>query len=245
MKKSLFAIWAITVILIGCDAPHTGPLLSVRDVDQYLSEMGTDTVCIQDGFDSVCVRVIVKEVEKQRDTTPAPIIHIHPAGVLYELYHEDLRILRAERLMDTTEITEALVAAGVAELPAENLLLVDDERGTPERTFEGWRIQMYYPESFAEIDRGDTLETSGFDIRIVKGRRVLLNTEKDLDIINFTQIDEVDGARIAQFDVETDASQIMIRVRGLVPGHIARFRLNTDGITSDQSDDTFELQKIQ
>ncbi len=71
------------------------------------------------------------------------------------------------------------------------------------------------------------------------------NTEKYLEITNFTQIDEPDGVRIAQFDVGTDATKILVRVRGLVPGYIAKFRLNIDGIASDEGDDTFELQRIR
>ena len=245
MKKLLFAIFAMAVNLIGCEIPYTGPLLSVRDVDRYLNETGADTVCIQDGFDSVCLRVVVREVESQRESTPVPVIHIHPTGVMYEFYYEGRLVLRAERSIDTTEIAEALVAAGISELPADSMLLGGDGGLDVDNAFEGWRVRMYYPELFAEVSRGDTLETSGFEIRIVEGTRLFPNTEKYLKITNFTQIDEPEGIRIAQFDVGTNAAKILIRVRGLVPGYIARFRLNIDGIASDEGDDTFELRRIQ
>lgn len=243
MKKLLLAIFIMSVSVIGCEIPYTGPLLTVNDVNQFLRSTGEDTVCVQDGFDSVCLRVTVREVERQQDLTPAPVIHIHPTGVVYEFYYDGRLVLHAERSMDTTEIAEELVAAGIAELPPDSELLGGGD--TAERSFEGWRIQMYYPESFAEVYRGDTLETSGFEIRIVEGTRLLPNTERDLEITNFTQNDEPDSIRIAQFDVATDAAKIIIRVRGLVPGYIARFRLNTDGVASDEGADAFELQSIQ
>ena len=206
MKKLLFAIFILSVSIIGCEVPYTGPLLSVNDVDQFLRSTGEDTVCVHDGFDSVCLRVVVREVEREQDTTPAPIIHIHPTGVMYEFYYEGRLVLRAERTMDTIEIAAELAAAGIADLPADSVLLGGDSSVNTDNAFEGWRVQMYYPESFAEIYRGDTLETSGFEIRIVEGTQLLLHdTKKDLEITNFTQIDEADGVRIAQFDVETDA----------------------------------------
>lgn len=245
MKKLLFAIFVMSVSIIGCEVPYTGPLLSVRNVDRYLNETGADTVCIQDGFDSVCLRVVVREVERERDTTPASIIHIHPTEVLYEFYYEGHRVLRAERAMDTAALAEELIATGKVELPPDSPQLDFGDAEDADSAFEGWRIQMYYPASFPETLRGNTLETSGFEIRIVEGTRLLPNTKKDLEITNFTQIDEPDDSRIAQFDVETDASKIIIRVRGLIQGHIARFRLNTDGVASDEGPDTFELQRIQ
>ncbi|MDE0427577.1 hypothetical protein F4Y59_13240 [Candidatus Poribacteria bacterium] len=246
MKKLLFAIFIFMFVsIIGCEVPYTGPLLSVNDVTQFLRSKGEDTVCVQDGFDSVCLKVVVRKVERQGDTILAPVIHIHPTGVMYEFYYEGRLVLRAERSMDTTEIAEALVAAGIAELPADSALLGGDNGVDVDNAFEGWRIQMYYPEAFAEVSRGDTLETSGFEIRIVEGTRLFPNTEKYLEITNFTQIDEPDGVRIAQFDVGTDATKILVRVRGLVPGYIAKFRLNIDGIASDEGDDTFELQRIR
>lgn len=242
----LFAIFIFMFVsIIGCEVPYTGPLLSVNDVTQFLETTGEDTVCVQDGFDSVCLRVVVREVERQRDTTPALVIHIYPTGVMYEFYYEGRLVLRAERSIDTTEVAEALVAAGIAELPADSVLLGGDGGLDVDNAFEGWRVRMYYPESFAEVSRGDTLETSGFEIRIVEGTKLLLHDQKDLEITNFTQIDEPNGVRIAQFDVGTNAAKILIRVRGLIPGYIARFRLNIDGIAPDEGDDTFELRRIQ
>ncbi len=142
MKKLLFAIFIFMFVsIIGCEVPYTGPLLSVNDVTQFLRSKGEDTVCVQDGFDSVCLKVVVREVERQGETTPAPIIHIHPTGVMYEFYYEGHLVLRGERSMDTTEIAGALVAAGIAELPADSALLGGDNGVDVDNAFEGWRIR--------------------------------------------------------------------------------------------------------
>lgn len=52
-------LWIFSFILaVGCETPYTGPVLTVDDVDRYLGATGEDTVCLQDGFDSVCIKVI-------------------------------------------------------------------------------------------------------------------------------------------------------------------------------------------
>ena len=43
---------------VGCDIPYTGDVLSIDDVDTYLEKTGKDTVCLRDGFDSLCLKVI-------------------------------------------------------------------------------------------------------------------------------------------------------------------------------------------
>ena len=43
---------------IGCQTPYTGSTLTVDDVNRYLDDIGKDTVCLQDGFDSICIKVI-------------------------------------------------------------------------------------------------------------------------------------------------------------------------------------------
>ena len=57
MKKLLIAIFILSVSVIGCDIPYTGPMLTVDDVDQYLHATGEDAVCLQDGLDSLCVKL--------------------------------------------------------------------------------------------------------------------------------------------------------------------------------------------
>ena len=57
MKSTLFLL-AFCLIISACDTPYTGPMLTVNDVDRYLDATGEDTVCLQDGFDSVCIKVI-------------------------------------------------------------------------------------------------------------------------------------------------------------------------------------------
>ena len=250
MKKLLLAILVMSVSIIGCEVPYTGPLLSVNDVDRYLKSTGEDTVCIQDGFDSVCLKVVVKEVEKEDDMDEAiPIIYIHPTGVTYEFYYEGHRILHAERAMNTARLAQELVDAGKAELPPDSELLDAgrdaDSNGDEDNISRGWTIRIYYPESFPEEDRGPAFETSGLEIRVVEGMRLLPNDSRDLEVINFTQIDGTDGSRSAEFFVETGAAAIMIRVGGLIQGRIAKFRINTEGVVSGEGANTFQLQPVR
>ena len=53
---------------MGCDIPYTGDTLSVQDVDKYLEKTGGDTVCLNDGFDSLCLKVIPGPRGKKGDT---------------------------------------------------------------------------------------------------------------------------------------------------------------------------------
>ena len=58
MRHFLGGIFLILLFVCGCDTPYTGPMLTVDHVDRYLDATGEDTVCLQDGFDSVCIKVI-------------------------------------------------------------------------------------------------------------------------------------------------------------------------------------------
>ena len=50
---------ALIFVLASCtDTPYTGPMLTVDHIDRYLDATGDDTVCLQDGFDSVCLKVL-------------------------------------------------------------------------------------------------------------------------------------------------------------------------------------------
>lgn len=247
MKKLLIAIFVMSVTIIGCDVPYSGPMLTVNDVDRYLESMDEDTVCVQDGFDSVCLRVVVQEVEKSEEDVS--VVHIHPTGIMYEFYYEDRLVLRAERAMDTTQIAQELIDTGKVQLPldAEQLGAGGDQGGNGDDgdAFEGWTIEIYYPESFPETERGLTPETSGFDIRVVEGKYMLADRRRDLEIKNFRQVHGPDDIRSVRFSIETEASAILIRVGGLVPGHNAKFRINTDGVASDEDIDTFQLQAVR
>ena len=248
MKKLLIAIFVVSVTIIGCDVPYSGPMLTVNDVDRYLESMDEDTVCVQDGFDSVCLRVVLKEKEDER-REETRVVHIHPTAVMYEFYYEDRLVLRAERAMDTTQVAQELIDTGKVQLPldAEQLGAGGDQGGNGDdgNAFEGWTIEIYYPESVREENRGLTPETSGFDIRIVEGTYMLANRRRDLEIKNFRQVHGPDDIRSVRFSIETEASAILIRVGGLVPGHNAKFRINTDGVASDEDINTFQLQAVR
>ena len=248
MKKLLFAIFIMFVSVIGCEVPYTGPLLSVRDVDRYLNSVGEDTVCLQDGFDSVCLKVVMQEKEDKSDVD-VPIVHIHSTGITYVFYYEGLPILRAEKTMDTAQIAQELIDTGRTQLPpnSEQLGAGGDQgsNGDGDNVSGNWTIQIYYPESFPEADRGLTPETSGFEIRVVEGVKLLPNDRRDLEIRNFTQTEGPDGSRSLLFSVETDATEMTIRVKGLVPDYTARFHINMHGVVADDGTNTFQLQPVQ
>lgn len=88
--------------------PYTGSMMATDDmVDQYMVSPNEELVCLQNGTDSACLTLIPKE-SKKADSINGPIIHIHPEKLVYMFYHEGKEIVRAEKIMDTTEIVETL-----------------------------------------------------------------------------------------------------------------------------------------
>ena len=234
LLKSIGVLLIVLSSLIGCtDVPYTGPMLTVDNVDRYLESLGEDTICLQDGFDSICIKVVP---EKRNEANEIPIIHVHPTSLIYMFYYEDTPILRAERIMDTTQITQELTGKPIAN---------DNAQGIDSTVFKDWTLQIYYPDSFIEVDRGTTPETSGLDIRIGEGAKLNPKKQNDLQINDFTQIDGLDGSRIVQFSIETEAQEITIQVDGLVPEHTATFYINADSVASSEDTSFLQLQPLQ
>lgn len=235
-------ICGILIILFstaGCsDIPYSGPVLSVDHVDRYLDSTGEDTICLQDGFDSICIRVLLEDVTDATGAE-APIVYVHPTSLTYKFYYENIPLLRAERLMDTTDIIQDLVDAGKVELP------VYSPAGIKYSAPSKWNIQIYYPIGFPETERGTTLQTSGFNIKVAAGIKLRINPEHQLQIDNFRQINNDDGTRGVQFTIDTEAPQITIHVDGLVPEHTAKFYLNVNGVVSDDGTNVFQLDLLQ
>ncbi|MDE0015664.1 MAG: hypothetical protein OXU51_05720 [Candidatus Poribacteria bacterium] len=249
-KGGYLAISLISSILIvlisitGCsDVPYTGPTLTVGDVDQYLDAIEQDTVCLQDGFDTVCVKLLLDTTEIDAagiDYTPT--VHVHPTNITYVFDYQGNPILEAKRLMDTTQIVQELVATGRAQLPSN---LGNFNNDNVDSVPEGWIIQIYYPATFPEANRGRTPETSGLDIRIVEGTTIGTNRRRDLEIIDFTQMDKRDGSRGVQFSVETEAPEITIQVNKLVPGNTAIFHISAENVESDDDTNILQLRPLQ
>lgn len=232
--KSISAIAVVLFSLIGCtDVPYTGPMLTVDNVDRYRNSLGEDTICLHDGFDIICIKAVP---EKRDGEYGIPIVHIHPTSLIYMFYYEDKPILRAERVMDTTQIVQELT-----DQPIANKNIQDSS----DTVLKDWTIQIYYPEAFPEADRGTTPETSGLDIRIVEGMKIGTDKQKDLEIKDFTQIDGLDSSRIVQFSIETEAQEITIQVDGLVSDHTATFYINADSIASNEGNSSLRLQPLQ
>ena len=242
-----FLISSILIMLIsitGCsDIPYTGPTLTVGHVDDYLNTIEQDTVCLQDGFDTVCVKLLLDTTEiDPTNIDYTPTVHVHPTNITYVFDYQGNPILEAKRLMDTTQIVQELVAAGRAQLPSN---VGDLNEGDQNYVPEGWVIQIYYPNTFPEANRGQTPETSGLDIRIVEGTTIGTDRRRDLEIIEFTQTDKHDGSRGVQFSVKTEAPEITIQVNRLVPGNTATFHISAENVESDEDTNILRLHPLQ
>ncbi len=233
----LGAAFVLFLGIIGCsDVPYTGPVLTVDNVDRYMSSTGEDTVCLQDGFDTICL----KKIEIEETPAPAPIIEIHPASVVFMFYYENRPILRTEKAMDTTELIQELRDSGRLQLPPDN----NENNGYTSKDSGEWIIEIYYPEDFPETDRGTTPDTSGFDIRIGEGKELATDKKDDLEIQNFLQIDGPNGIPGVKFTIQSESKEITIHVNGLVPDYTAMFYIKADGVASEENIYTFQLQPI-
>lgn len=231
------------ISITGCsDVPYTGPTLTIGHVDQYLNAIEQDTVCLQDGFDTVCVKLLLDKTEiAPTDIDYVPTVHVHPTNIAYVFNYQGRTILEAKRRMDTSQIVQELVEAGKAELPSDANLNRGDTNYIP----EGWSIEIYYPTEFREANRGNTPETSGLDIRVAEGMTIPTNRQSDLRITEFTQINKNDGRRGVRFSVKTQAPEVTIQVDGVVPANIATFHINGDSVEADDSQNILRLQPIQ
>ncbi len=234
LLRTIAVIAVVFASLIGCtDVPYTGPMLSVDHVDRYHESLGEDTICLHDGFDTICIRVVP---EKRDAAAYFPIIYAHPTNLIYMFYYEDKPILRAERVMDTTQIVQELTGEPIAN---------DNAQSIDTTVFKDWTIQIYYPDSLPEADRGTTPETSGLDIRVGEGAKLSPKKQSDLQINDFTQINGLDGSRIIQFTIETEVQEITIQVGGLITDHTATFYINTDSVASNEDASSLQLQPLQ
>ena len=225
---SLVLIGGLLITLFsiaGCsDVPYTGPVISVDHVDTYLNSIGSDTVCLADGFDTVCVKLDLDKIEI--DTTDlgyTPTVHVHPTNIAYMFEYEGNSILRAKRGMDTSDLVQELEAAGRVNIPSKgNNLNTGNAISVP----VGWTIQIY--------------STALMNVRVVEGLTIDDNTRNDLSIVNITKID---GG--TQFAVETKAAEITIQVKGLIPGNIATFHISSESIDSDARTNILKLVPLQ
>lgn len=239
-EYTLLKLLTVSLILIfsviGCsEVPYTGPVLQVDHVDRYLDSVGEDTICLQDGFDSICLKNVPGEdYDAVYDVS---IVHVYPTSLIFMFYYADSLILRAERKMDTTQIVQELIDAGMVQLPANG--------GTNGNVPEEWIIQIYYPDSFPEANRGQTLKTSGLDIKVAEGMQQMVNKQDELAISDFVQFDGDDGTRGVQFSVDSKAKEITIQVNKLISGYTAKFYLNVDGIASDEGTNPLQLIPLQ
>ncbi len=235
LLKSISVLLIALFSLIGCtDVPYTGPMLTVDHVDRYFESLGEDTVCLHDGFDTICIKVVP---EKSGDADVlVPVIYIHPTSLIYMFYYEGKPVLRAERIMDTAQIAQELT---------DEVVVDGNMQASTDIVLKDWTLQIYYPDAFPEAARGETPKTSGFAIRIVEGTKIGTNRQTDLKIKKFQQIDGLDGSRIVQFSIETEAPELTIQVGGLIPDHTATFYINADSLASNEDTSSLQLQPLQ
>ena len=106
---SLSLMGGILIVLfstISCsDMPYTGSMLTPKDVDRYIVSTES-SICLYNGVESSCLQL------RPRGTGGAasnvPIIHVHPRKLVYMFYYEGKQIVHAEKVVDTTEIVQAL-----------------------------------------------------------------------------------------------------------------------------------------
>ena len=116
IKKTFPLLSLIGGILImlfsmtGCsDTPYTGQILSPGDiVNQYLVS-GEDSICLVNGVESSCLTLTHRGIGGA--DSRGPIIHIHPRRLIYMFFYEGKQIVHAEKVMDTSEIVEAVTEA--------------------------------------------------------------------------------------------------------------------------------------
>lgn len=214
-----FSLLGSTLIMLmsvmGCsDIPYTGPIISVDNVDSYLDNINQDTVCLQDGFDTVCVKLFPDNIEVDlTDVGFTPTVHVHPTNVAFVFEYQGEPILRASRSMNTETLVRELEDAGRVNLPSDgNNLNTNNFTSVP----VGWTIKIY--------------STAPMNARVVEGLTIGINRANDLEIHNETQFE--DGV---QFAVETKASEITIQLIGAIPNKTATFHISANSTTSDKN----------
>lgn len=234
---SLGLIGGILIILLsitGCaDVPYTGPILKVGDVEKFLNSRDEKAACIDDGFDSVCIKLVGDGGTDDTDDRDVPVIHVYPTSLSYLFYYEDEPILLAERAMDTTQIVQELIDEGKIQPPPGGSVWDDNNDGNIP---DIWVVQIYYPEVFLETNR----RIRNRNIRVVEESRIRRDSRWDLEIENFTR----DGDRGVQFSIETEASQIAIQVDDLVPDHTAEFYIDADEVETDANANALQLHPL-
>ena len=228
----------LMVAVVGCsDVPYTGPILTVDSVDSFLRSTGQDVVCLQDGFDSVCLKIAASDED---DTTDAAILEIYPQDITYLFYYDNKPILAAKRAIDTTELVQESIDSGQLDLPPGSTATPS---GNIDNITHGWTIQIYYPDSYPEADRGNTPETSGFNIKVAEGLKINAISKEDELAIKFPlQRDKSDGSRVFEFSVETESTKITIAVDGLVSEHIVKFFIDVDRVAFDEGINRLQLE---
>ncbi|MYB65072.1 hypothetical protein F4X73_10310 [Candidatus Poribacteria bacterium] len=246
MKKekslSLLTTYLTSFILIvgviGCtEVPYTGPVITVDFVDNFLDRTGEDVVCLHDGFDTVCVKRVESDED---DSSDLAILNIYPEDLTYLFYYNEKLILEAKRTLDTSDLVQELIDSDELDMPTNNT--AEPSENIVNIT-EGWTIQIYYHESFPEADRGETPETSGFNIKVAEGQKINSIRQKDELTIKYPlQRDKPDGNRVFEFSIETESPIITIEVDGLISEHIAIFYIDVEGGASDEGISRLQLE---
>ena len=217
---------------MGCSDSYSSRMLTPDDIDRYISEHDAETFCLANANDRTCLLLTPK------GQVNAPIIHIYPQKLMYVFYHEGRAILRAEQVIDTTDIVKGLTSqthdpsSDADTLLGNNGIPNTDGRGdtsddaAPNTDTTGdtttvekdasaddgknWLITIYYPNGFLPPD--PDVPSTGIT---VNGNAINL-----ADVEPFTEADGFDGKGV-QFYYKTQAgdesdSQLTVKVTGLL-----------------------------
>ena len=101
--KLMFTFLILPFCVAGCsDTPYIGStdsMLTPDDIDNYLFSPDGETLCLQSGYDSICLTLY----PKGKDST-SPIVHIYPSRIRYVFSYEGKTILQAEKIRDNIDI---------------------------------------------------------------------------------------------------------------------------------------------
>ncbi len=241
-----FILGAILLMLFsitGCsETPLGSSMLTLDDIDRYTISKDGDVICIRDALDSACM-TLFPEDRNLIGVGKAPIIYIYPEKLTYIFYREDEPILRAERLIDTTDILQGLrgteAGGNGASKQNNNGRNGNDNNGdegtpginnpqethpprntNPSEATDGWIITIYYPD---RSHLPTKLAHSGLTIKINE-KQIEDGDIKDFSI--FTNSESEQGIRFVYPVGSAEFSGLKIEISGLAnTQEIVRFDL--------------------
>ena len=129
--KLMFTFFSLPFCVVGCsDTPYigsAGSMLTPDDIDNYIFSPDDETLCLQSGYDSICLTLY----PKGKDST-SPIVHIYPSRIRYVFSYEGKIVLQAEKIRDNSDIISSLPPRDDG--PVSIIIDTTGDGGTPPNT---------------------------------------------------------------------------------------------------------------